>query len=314
MIRSKKTIQTTFLILALFVFPMLKAQEVRVIDNKGSISVIRNTTLFSGTVAPASPLLNDVWFDISDISHHKVKVWDGSSWKEITFTGSPGSVFFAGPDGVPTQNNGQFFWDDAHHRLGIGTVAPSRSLDVNGYARIRSMDVSESTDQIVKTDPDGLIHTSKVNFGGRWTNTNTLTNLNVNNTVVPIFGSIDYVDDGTNLYEVSGNTLTIKESGRYHVQLNMTLVGIDDSILSVTEFNTNVNARIAINGTAVGAFAATGLISFDNSNNQSSLHLNDVLQLNANDVISIISYREANSGTVLFHSSGSSSFSINKLR
>lgn len=172
----------------------------------------------------------------------------------------------------------------------------------------------KNTESIVKTDSDGVLHTSKINHGGRWTNTDTSTNLNVNSTVVPIFGSTDYVDDGSNLYEVIGNSLIVKESGRYDVRLNMTVVGIDDSVLTFTEFNTNVNARIAINGTPLGSFAATGLITFDNNNNHSSLHLSDVLQLNANDVISIISYQEANSGSVLFYSSGSSSFSINKLQ
>lgn len=300
--------------LALLVFSKNNAQEVRVIDNKGNMATARNTTVSSGITAPPAPLLNDIWFDTSDSEHQKVVIWNGSSWQEISFTGTSGSVFFAGSNGLPNQDNDQFHWDDTNHRLGIGTATPSQSLDVNGHVRIRDMDDAENTDQIVKTDSDGQLHTSKINYGGRWTNTDTSTNLNVNSTTAPIFGSNDYVDDGTDLYEVSGNTLTVKESGRYDVRLNMTVVGIDDSILSLTEFNTNVNARIAVNGTPLGSFAATGLITFDNYNNHSSLHLSDILQLNANDIISIISFREANSGTVHFYSSGSSSFTINKLR
>ncbi|MEW2920934.1 hypothetical protein AB1A65_05655 [Muricauda sp. ANG21] len=293
---------------------MIHAQEVRVIDNKGNMAIARNTTVNSGTTAPSSPILNDIWFDTSDSDHQRVKVWDGSSWVEIAFTGTTGSVFFAGSDGLPTQDNTQLFWDSTNNRLGIGTALPSQSLDVTGRARIRTLDEAGTTDQILKVDANGVLHTSKINYGGRWTNTDTSTNLNVTSTVVPIFGSNDYVDDGTNLYEVSGNTLIVKESGRYDVRLNMTVVGIDDSSLTLTEFDTNVNARIAVNGTPLGSFAATGLISFNHNNNHSSLHLSDVLELNANDIISIVSYREANSGTVLFYSSGSSSFSINKLR
>ena len=314
MIHPKGCAHIVSILFVLLVVSKINAQEVRVIDNKGNIAIARNTTVNSGATPPATPILNDIWFDTSDSDHQRVKIWDGSSWVEIAFTGTTGSVFFAGSDGVPTQDNSQLFWDDTNDRLGIGTAVPSQTLDVNGYARVRSMDEAAAADQIVKTDSDGVLHTSKINYGGRWTNTDTSTNLNVNSTVVPIFGSNDYVDDGTNLFEVSGNTLIVKEAGRYDVRLNMTVVGIDDSGLTFTEYNTNVNARIAINGTPLGSFAATGLISFDNNNDHSSLHLSDVLQLNANDVISIISYREANSGSVLFYSSGSSSFSINKLR
>lgn len=302
-------------LMLIWAVPMIThAQEVRVIDNKGTKVLVRNTTVSNGATAPMSPVQNDVWFDTSDADHQRVKVWNGSEWAELTFTGIPGSIFFAGPDGIPTQDNNTLFWDDTNDRLGVGTSSPAQSLDVDGYARIRSMDEAGTTDRLLKTDSNGVLHTSKVNFGGRWTNTNTSTNLNVTTTVVPIFGANDYVDDGTNLYEVSGNTLIVKESGRYDIRVNMTLEGIDEGILNTSKFDTNVNVRLAINDTPIGSFGATGHISFDNFNNFSSVHLNDILELNANDVITIISYREANSGTVRMYNSGTSSFVINKLR
>lgn len=293
---------------------IVHTQEIRVIDNKGTKVLVRNTTVSTGATAPVAPVQNDIWFDTSDANHQRVKVWNGSSWAELTFTGIPGSIFFAGPDGVPTQDNNAFFWDGTNDRLGLGTSSPTQSLDVNGTARIRSMSGAATTDQLLKADSNGVLHTSKVNYGGRWTNTNTSTNLNVTTTVVPIFGSNDYVDDGTNLYEVSGNTLIVKEAGRYDIRVNMTLEGFDDSILNTNEFDTNVNVRLAINGTPIGSFGATGHISFDNFNNFSSVHLSDILRLNANDVITILSYREANAGTVRMYNSGTSSFVINKLR
>lgn len=43
-----------------------------------------------------------------------------------------GSIIFAGPSGRLAQNNSKVFWDDANFRLGIGTAAPTTSLDVSG--------------------------------------------------------------------------------------------------------------------------------------------------------------------------------------
>ncbi len=161
-------------------------------------------------------------------------------------------------------------------------------------------------------DASGVIQRSKVNYGGRWTNSNTSTNLNSNNTQAPIFGTEDYKDDGNNLYQVSGNTLIVKATGRYDIRANLSLIGIDSS--GSLEQGTNVNARIAINGIAVGAIGASGYISFKSNHEHSSIHVNEILQLNANDVITILTYQEANSGTVQFSGSGESSFVINKLR
>lgn len=43
-----------------------------------------------------------------------------------------GSVVFAGASGVYSQDNANLFWDNANDRLGIGTNAPGRRLDVVG--------------------------------------------------------------------------------------------------------------------------------------------------------------------------------------
>jgi hypothetical protein len=44
---------------------------------------------------------------------------------------SSGSVLFAGPGGSISQNNANFFWDNANGRLGIGTNAPAYTLSVS---------------------------------------------------------------------------------------------------------------------------------------------------------------------------------------
>lgn len=47
--------------------------------------------------------------------------------------GTEGSIFFANSTtGEPTQDNGQFFWDNVQKRLGIGTTTPRNTLEVNG--------------------------------------------------------------------------------------------------------------------------------------------------------------------------------------
>jgi len=38
---------------------------------------------------------------------------------------TPGSIIFAGPGGVYSQDNAQLFWDDTNNRLGLGTTAPT---------------------------------------------------------------------------------------------------------------------------------------------------------------------------------------------
>jgi len=196
-------------------------------------------------------------------------------------------------------------------QVGVNTDSPTEQLDVNGTARVRTLGTASDTDAILAVNATGVLRRSKINFGGRWTNSDTATNLNVDGTVVPIFGTEQYKDDGTSLYEVSGNTLIVKESGRYDIRGNLSLVGINSGN---NRQRTNVNARIAVNGTAVGAIAASGYIRWASGQDHSSIHLNEILQLSANDVISIITYREANSGTVNLSGADESSFMINKLR
>jgi hypothetical protein len=47
-------------------------------------------------------------------------------------TMTPGSILFAGPAGILTQDNPNLFWDDTNNRLGIATSSPAYRLDVTG--------------------------------------------------------------------------------------------------------------------------------------------------------------------------------------
>jgi hypothetical protein len=43
-----------------------------------------------------------------------------------------GSILYAGANGLISQDNTNFFWDDANNRLGIGTASPAGTINVKG--------------------------------------------------------------------------------------------------------------------------------------------------------------------------------------
>jgi hypothetical protein len=66
----------------------------------------------------------------SQITSGTLGVANGGTGTSTAF--AAGSVVFAGASGVYTQKNSNFFWDNTNDRLGLGTVTPSATLDVNG--------------------------------------------------------------------------------------------------------------------------------------------------------------------------------------
>lgn len=59
-----------------------------------------------------------------------VPVANGGTGSGTAFT--PGSIPFAGANGIYTQNNSNLFWSNANVRFGIGTNAPDAPLHING--------------------------------------------------------------------------------------------------------------------------------------------------------------------------------------
>ena len=100
-----KNLNTLFLTCALAFISIANAQEVRVIDNKGTIKTINNNQVTTGT-APAVPLEGDVWFD-TNFSPTQTKIYDGSSWVFIAIneTITTFSQETATPTGVITYIN-----------------------------------------------------------------------------------------------------------------------------------------------------------------------------------------------------------------
>ena len=178
------------------------------------------------------------------------------------------------------------------------------SISASGSSASSGTVVSADANNIITAGTDGGAYL-KINRGGRWTNTNTSTNLNNDNTSVPIFGNENYKDDSNNLYQVSGNTLRVKEAGRYDIRANIMLWTEDDKV--------SLTFRIHVNGSAVGAIGATGYFRYRDEF-MPTIALNEILQLSANDDVTIIVQREGDSGDVHLSGTGTSSFTINKIK
>lgn len=68
------------LLFLLFFVSLQNAQEVRVIDNKGTMASVRNTRVYTSATPPTSPIQGDVWFDTAtNIS----KIRNDSAWLVI---------------------------------------------------------------------------------------------------------------------------------------------------------------------------------------------------------------------------------------
>jgi hypothetical protein len=86
-------------------------------------------------------------------------------------TMTPGSVLFAGPSGVLSQDNPNLFWDDTNNRLGIGTAAPTQKLhvneSVNGETRIQisNDNTGTSASSIIMSRTSGNRYLASLQYG-----------------------------------------------------------------------------------------------------------------------------------------------------
>jgi hypothetical protein len=52
-----------------------------------------------------------------------------------------------------SQDNANFFWDDATNRLGIGTSSPTATLHVAGTVALPNIPTAAATDEVLRIDP-----------------------------------------------------------------------------------------------------------------------------------------------------------------
>lgn len=195
--------------------------------------------------------------------------------------------------------------------------APAKGLmfynkDTNAIV-YNSGTTSSSNWDSVSTGTTTTSTSTSSNNSVKYTNTDTTSDLNqYYPTNIPIFGTLKWNDDTDLFNSVTANSVTVSETGRYRIVSNIALVGINSS--SNSEIRTAVEAFVAINGSQVGANSSTAYIRYGTGHDTSSLHINEILVLDAGDVISLKSHRTANSGTVRFKNSGYSSIFIEKVK
>lgn len=142
----------------------------------------------------------------------------------------------------------------------------------------------------------------------KYSNTDTTTDVNQNSAInLPVFGTENW-NDNTTLYSVNttNNNVTIAEAGRYRIMVNA-------SVACTASSRRAPEMYITVNGTQAGTYASTGYMRRTAGHNESSLHINEVLQLSAGDVISISIVRSANSGLVTLRNANTSNIYIEKI-
>lgn len=82
MYQQKVTTILLFFILS-FSYNISKAQEVRVIDNKGTKVTVRNNQVSLSNTNPLFPIEGDIWFDNSDVDHIVTKIYDDATWRLV---------------------------------------------------------------------------------------------------------------------------------------------------------------------------------------------------------------------------------------
>lgn len=147
----------------------------------------------------------------------------------------------------------------------------------------------------------------------KYSNTDITTDVNPNAAInAPLLGTEEW-NDNTTLYDVNTTTheITIAETGRYKIVVNAAVE------VSGNRSRVAPEMRLTVNGTQEGSYASTGYIRRSNGHNESSLHLVEIIEVTAGDVIAVDILRAGNSSTatitVNFRDTGTANIYIEKL-
>jgi hypothetical protein len=152
------------------------------------------------------------------------------------------------------------------------------------------------------------VNSSNIGQSVKYSNTDTSTNVNQNSAInLPVFGTQEW-NDNTSLYipNVITNQITITETGRYKIIVNASVVCNASSRRAPEMY-------LEVNGSQVGSYASTGYMRRTSGHNESSIHINEVIEVTAGAVISIPIVRAAQSGDVNLRSAGTTNIYIEKI-
>ena len=229
-----------------------------------------------------------------------------------------------------------------HAQVGIGTTTPDNSaalhIESNSSGLLIPKLTSTERDNIIdpsngllifNTDTDefqfnagsmttpnwqafSLTSTSTALPGQslKFSNTDITSNINTDAaTNLPVFGTEEWNDNST-LYGVDtvNHAITINETGRYRIIVNSAF-----SVANNGPQRSSPEMFVAVDDVQVGAFASTGYMRRNAGHNQSSINFTEVIELNANQILSVKVQRAGNSGTVTLRSSGTTTIYVEKI-
>lgn len=157
---------------------------------------------------------------------------------------------------------------------------------------------------------DTLVSTNTINQSVKYSNIDVTTDVNPNTAInLPVIGTLNW-NDNSGLYvaNTATNSIQVTQAGRYNIAVNVSLFNFTASQRDAPEM------IIAINGTPVGSWSSTGYIRNNSPHDRSSLHLNETLNLAANDVVTVQIVRSSGGGQVRLRSAGTTNLLINKLK
>lgn len=156
--------------------------------------------------------------------------------------------------------------------------------------------------------------TSTIGQSIKYSNTDITTDVNEAAIITaPLLGTLEW-NDNTTLYtaNTTTNQITINETGRYKIVVNMPLT------TSGTTDRMSPEMRISLGGTEVGTYSSTGYIRTASNHQETSLHITEILEITTGQTVSVNIVAAANrnnnaSNDVTIRSAGSANIYIEKL-
>ncbi|OSY87726.1 hypothetical protein WH52_09865 [Tenacibaculum holothuriorum] len=145
--------------LALFLFSKASAQQVRVIDNKGTIQSVNNNNVTSSNTAPTNPIEGDVWFDTNS-SPTTIKIWDeqfgpSGDWRNLS--DAIGEWKLSGNSGTNSSTNFLGTTDAQDLVLRAGNVEKLRITNDRGQVRINQAPVFNNHPLVIRANGDDVL-------------------------------------------------------------------------------------------------------------------------------------------------------------